>query len=171
MEKVILVNKRDEKIGEEEKLAAHQKGQLHRAISIFIFNSRGELMLQQRAIDKYHCGGLWSNTCCTHPRVGETASKAAKRRLREEMGFQTELEEIFTFTYKKEFDNGLTENELDHVFIGDYESEPEINLQEAENWKWISLDDLEADVKANPEKYTYWFKKVYKKVFEYRNLD
>lgn len=157
-EYVILVDENDAPVGQEEKMRAHELGLLHRAFSIFIFNSSGELMLQQRALDKYHCGGLWTNTVCSHPRAGEETLDAAHRRLQEEMGFDTELKELFCFTYKAPFPNGLTEHEFDYVFIGKYDAEPILNRDEAESWKWITLSDLEKDIEANPNAYTFWLK-------------
>lgn len=144
--------------GEMEKLAAHQQGVLHEAFSIFIFNKLGELLLQQRAIGKYHSGGLWTNTCCSHARVGENISTAVHRRLQEEMGFDTELEEVFTFTYKVAFDNGLTEHEFDHVFIGNYEGEIKPDADEVESYKWVNIAKLKGYIEHHPEKYTYWLK-------------
>lgn len=156
---VILVDKQDQQIGTEEKLKAHQNGaQLHRAFSIFIFNAKGELMLQQRAAHKYHSGGLWANTCCSHQRLGETTLVAAHRRLQEEMGFDTDMKEVFSFVYRAELDQGLTEHEYDHVLIGLYDNEPNVNPEEVGSWRWIAIDDLLADIKNNPEQYTEWFK-------------
>jgi len=158
-EKIILVDKNDNQVGIEEKLKAHQNGgKLHRAFSIFVFNSKGELMLQKRAKTKYHCPGLWTNTCCSHPRPGEELEDAAHRRLKEEMGFDCELKEDFDFIYKAKFDNGLTEWEFDHVFLGQYDGSPRINPNEADDWKWIKMRDLKKDIKANPRNYTPWFK-------------
>lgn len=157
-EHIILVNEQDEQVGTEEKLRAHELGLLHRAFSIFIFNSKGELMLQQRAWHKYHCGGLWTNTCCSHPRVGEDTAAAAHRRLQEEMGFDCELREVFSFVYKVPFANGLTEHEFDHVFVGTYDADPVLNPEEAAAWKWISPADLQAAIAADPDNYTYWLK-------------
>ena len=157
-EKVILVNEKDEQIGLMPKLEAHQKALLHRAFSVFIFNDKNELMLQQRALDKYHSPGLWTNTCCSHPRPGESLEEATKRRILEEMGFSCEMKEVFSFIYKAPFDHGLTEHELDHVFTGKYEGEPVLNPDEVEDWKWVEVNDLLSDVKENPDEYTVWFK-------------
>ncbi|MBL8031582.1 MAG: isopentenyl-diphosphate Delta-isomerase [Candidatus Doudnabacteria bacterium] len=157
-EHIVLVNEQDEQVGTEEKLRAHELGLLHRAFSIFVFNSRGELMLQQRALHKYHCGGLWTNTCCSHPRVGEGTAAAAHRRLQEEMGFDCELREVFSFVYKVPFANGLTEHEFDHVFVGTYDADPVLNPEEAAAWKWISPTDLQAAIAKDPDNYTYWLK-------------
>lgn len=158
MEEVILVDEQDREIGTMEKLAAHQQGKLHRAFSILVFNSRGELMLQQRAMDKYHSGGLWTNTCCSHPRPGESAVEAGRRKLVQEMGFDSELTYSHKFIYKVELDNNLIEHEWDHVLIGYYDGEPAINKHEALNWKFIGIDELRKDVVNNPQDYTIWFK-------------
>jgi len=163
-EKVILVDKNNRKIGEEEKIKAHKEGKLHRAFSIFIFNSKGELLIQQRANSKYHSGGLWSNTVCSHPRLGESLIKSAHRRLKEEMGFDCELKKLFCFIYKAKFENGLTENEYDCVFIGKFDGEPEPNLEEVSNYKWINIKNLKKDIKKNPDKYAIWFKIALKKI-------
>ena len=158
-ERVVLVDENDNEIGTEEKLKAHQDGgKLHRAFSIFVFNSKGELMLQKRARSKYHFGGLWTNTCCSHPRPGEPLMETARRKLRQEMGFETDLEELFTFAYRATSENGLTEHELDHVLTGRFDGDPRPNPEEAEGWKWASLDDLAEDIKANPDRYTPWFR-------------
>jgi len=157
-ETVILVNDQDEIIGVEEKIEAHQLGILHRAFSIFIFNPNGELLLQKRAATKYHSPGHWSNTCCGHPRFGESIEQACHRRLREEMGFDCELNEIFSFTYRAELDNDLIENEYDHVFIGSFDGPPNQNYDEVEAWKWISLESLRADAHLKPKAYTPWLK-------------
>lgn len=164
MEKVILVNEQDEPIGEMEKMEAHEKGLLHRAFSVFIFNEKNELLLQKRASSKYHSGGLWSNSCCSHPRKGETVVEAGTRRLIEEMGFSVPLEAVFSFIYKAELDNSLTEHELDHVLIGRYNDGPIINLDEVEDWKYIDLDSLSDDMKNHPEIYTEWFKIIFDRV-------
>jgi isopentenyl-diphosphate delta-isomerase len=155
---IVLVDENDNDIRMAEKLAAHLEAKMHRAFSIFIFNSRGELMLQKRAKQKYHSGGLWTNTCCSHPRPNEPLEQAARRRLQEEMGFSCPLTEKFSFKYKVEFDNGLTENEYDHVFTGNYNQEPKINPAEAEDWKWMNLTDLKQDIKNNPDIYSHWIK-------------
>jgi isopentenyl-diphosphate delta-isomerase len=157
-EYVILVDENDNLIGTAEKMDAHKNPKLHRAFSIFIINSKDELLIQKRADDKYHCPGMWANTCCSHPRPGESLEKAAHRRLQEEMGFDTELMKVFSFIYKTEFDNGLTEEEYDHIFLGKWDGTPKINLQEVEDYKWISGDFLKEDIKKNPEIYTAWFK-------------
>jgi len=158
MEKIILVDENDREMGSGEKLKVHEEGKLHRAFSIFVFNSKGELLLQRRAASKYHCGGLWTNTVCSHPRVGESLDKAVHRRLKEEMGFDVPLKEVFSFIYKVRFGNGLTEHELDHVFFGQYDSEPRPNPEETDGWKWVSLGELKKNVKKNPDSYTYWFR-------------
>lgn len=160
-EKVILVNERDEPLGLMEKMEAHEKGLLHRAFSVFVVDDENNLLLQQRAIIKYHSGGLWTNTCCSHPRQNETTLEAAHRRLIEEMGFDCDLKPLTTFIYKAELDHGLTEHELDHVFIGQWRGRPLINKEEVENFKWMHVDDVEADIAANPDKYTAWFKIIY----------
>ncbi|MEX2707291.1 MAG: isopentenyl-diphosphate Delta-isomerase [Candidatus Freyrarchaeum guaymaensis] len=155
---VILVDENDTEIGAEEKLKAHRDGKLHRAFSIFIFNSEGEMLLQKRAKSKYHSGGLWSNACCSHPRPGESLEQAAHRRLQEEMGFDCDLQKAFHFVYKTKLDNDLTEYEFDHVFIGNYEGEIKVNPDEAEDFKWVKMDDVKEDVIKHPENYTEWFK-------------
>lgn len=160
-DKVVLVDTADCVMGIMEKLEAHQKGMLHRAVSVFIFNQKGEWLLQQRALNKYHSPGLWSNTCCTHPQPDESYREAASRCLMEEMGMDCVLSEISPLLYKAEFDNGLTEHELDHVFIGVTDSLPLINKDEAHDWKYISYDKLQIDLWLNPTKYTVWFRKKY----------
>jgi isopentenyl-diphosphate Delta-isomerase len=166
-DKVILVNTKNEVLGTMPKLEAHEKGVLHRAFSVFIFNDNGELMLQQRAASKYHSPLLWTNTCCSHQRIDEENVIAGKRRLREEMGFETELNELFSFIYKAPFDNGLTEHELDFVLVGHYNENPKINIEEVEHWKWVSLDVLLQDIKKNPSDYTVWFKIIFDKFYHY----
>lgn len=168
MEHVILVDENDQVLGTEEKIQAHRDAKLHRAFSIFIFNAKGEMMLQRRAEEKYHCGGLWTNTCCSHPQEGETPEQAAHRKLKQEMGFDTELKHLFWFIYKAPFDNGLTEHELDHVFIGTWDGEPEVNPEEAADWKWAAPEEVRQDVAANPDKYTPWFKIALDKVIEHQ---
>ncbi|WXG40518.1 MAG: isopentenyl-diphosphate Delta-isomerase [Candidatus Freyarchaeum deiterrae] len=157
-ETVILVDETDKEIGTEEKIKAHEEGKLHRAFSIFIFNSREEMLLQKRAKSKYHSGGLWSNACCSHPRPGEAIDKAAHRRLMEEMGFDCDLKESFDFVYKANLDHNLTEYEFDHVFIGKHDGKIKLNPEEAEDFKWVSIDTLKENVEKHPEKYTIWFK-------------
>lgn len=158
VEQVILVDEQDNEIGSMEKIEAHEKALLHRAFSIFIFNEAGEMMLQQRALSKYHSPGLWTNTCCSHPRPGESLEEATGRRIVEEMGFSCEMKEVFDFIYEAPFDDGLTEHELDHVFVGMYNEDPEINAEEVAGWMWIDVDELLSEVKENPENYTVWFK-------------
>ncbi len=165
-EKVILVNENDEQLGLMEKMEAHQKAVLHRAFSVFVFNKKGELMLQQRALDKYHSPGLWTNTCCSHQRNGETNIQAGKRRLREEMGFECSLRELFSFVYKAPFDNGLTEHELDHVMVGHYDGDPVINPAEVASFKWMRTEDVKRDIREQPELYTEWFKIIFKEYQE-----
>jgi isopentenyl-diphosphate delta-isomerase len=157
-ERVVLVNEEDEAIGVEEKMRAHLDGALHRAFSIFVFNSGGELLLQKRSSTKYHSRGLWSNTCCGHPRPGESVEAASRRRLREEMGFDCEVEEVFKFIYRAELEGGLFEHEYDHVLVGRFDGEPAPDGAEADDWKWVDLETLGADVRARPAEYTYWFK-------------
>ncbi|MFD2585294.1 isopentenyl-diphosphate Delta-isomerase [Croceitalea marina] len=166
-EQVILVNEKDEPIGLMPKMEAHEKAVLHRAFSVFIMNAKGETMLQQRAADKYHSPLLWTNTCCSHQRDGETNLEAGKRRLQEEMGFEVELKELFSFIYKAPFDNGLTEHELDHVMMGYYNEEPQINPEEVQDWKWMKPEAIKSDISNNPESYTEWFKIIFDKFYNY----
>ncbi len=166
-ENVILVNEKDEQIGLMPKLEAHEKAVLHRAFSVFVLNTNNEIMLQQRAHQKYHSPLLWTNTCCSHQRDGETNIEAGCRRLFEEMGFETDLKELFHFIYKAPFDNGLTEHELDHVMIGYYNDEPKINIEEVENWKWMSIDDVKKDIQLHPEIYTVWFKIIFDEFYHF----
>lgn len=158
MAQVILVNEADEAIGTMEKMEAHQKALLHRAISVFIFNTNGELLLQQRALQKYHSAGLWTNTCCSHPEPGEVTLAAAERRLKEEMGFTTALNHAFTFTYLSNFDNGLTEHEVDHVFTGVYDGSIIPNAEEVAAFQFVSMDELQQSIQNDPQKFTSWFK-------------
>ncbi len=166
-EKVILVNEHDEQIGLMPKLEAHQKAVLHRAFSVFVLNKNNELMLQQRAHQKYHSPMLWTNTCCSHQRDGETNLEAGSRRLFEEMGFKTELKELFHFIYKAPFDNGLTEHELDHVMIGYFDENPIINPEEVEDFKWMTIEDIKSDMIKNPSIYTIWFKIIFDEFYHY----
>lgn len=164
---VILVNQNDEQIGLMPKLEAHEKALLHRAFSVFVINDKNEIMLQQRAASKYHSPLLWTNTCCSHQRQGETNLQAGSRRLKEEMGFETSLKELFSFIYKAPFDNGLTEHEFDHVMIGTYNSVPYINKDEVESWKWMAIADIKMDIEKSPEIYTEWFKIIFDKFYHY----
>ena len=170
-EKVILVDENDTQVGLMPKLEAHQKGLLHRAFSVFIFNSNHQLLLQKRAVSKYHSGGLWTNTCCSHPREGEETINAANRRLIEEMGIKTNLRKVFDFIYKAELDNELTENEFDHVFYGLYNQDPIINTEEADDFKWVDLETLNNDITVNGQNYTVWFKIAFDYFYKYLNND
>jgi len=161
-EHVVLVDEKGNEIGVAEKMHAHQNGLLHRAFSIFVFDADNRLLLQRRAKHKYHSGGLWANTCCSHPRPGEAVADAAHRRLREEMGFDCPLEEKFSFLYKKAFDNGLTEHEYDHVFVGFYSGEVAPNPAEVEAYRWCSVTDLKDDVARNQTSYVYWLRLILK---------
>ena len=166
-EQVILVNEQDEQIGLMPKMEAHEKAILHRAFSVFILNKEGQLMLQQRALHKYHSPGLWTNTCCSHQRMGETNLEAGARRLQEEMGFETPLEELFSFIYKAPFDNGLTEHELDHVLLGHHNAVPEINTEEVASWKWMDLDQVAKEIITMPDQYTVWFKIIFDRFYKH----
>ncbi|MGA8852570.1 MAG: isopentenyl-diphosphate Delta-isomerase [Christiangramia sp.] len=166
-EKVILVNEKDEQIGLMEKIEAHEKALLHRAFSVFVFNDKNELMIQQRALSKYHSPGLWTNTCCSHQREGESNVEAGKRRLQEEMGFSTDLKDTISFIYKAPFDNGLTEHEFDHILVGNFKGEPDLNPDEVASWKWVSLEDLQVDMEKNPHIYTEWFKIIFDKYYSH----
>ena len=163
---VILVDENDRQTGVAGKMEAHRRGLLHRAVSVFVINSRGEWILQRRALDKYHSNGLWTNTCCTHPYPNETTSDAAKRRLIEEMGIKCNLVDLFTFIYKEKLDNELTEHELDHVFFGISDDTPEPNTVEVEEWKTVTFTDLREDIAKNPFGYTFWFREIYERVNE-----
>lgn len=149
-----------------EKIEAHEKALLHRAFSVFVFNNKNELMLQQRAAEKYHSPLLWTNTCCSHQRDGESNIEAGKRRLQEEMGFSCELEEVFSFIYKAPFDNGLTEHEYDHVMIGRFNDEPIVNPEEVASYKWMPLEEVKNDIENHPEEYTAWFKIIFKESYD-----
>ena len=166
-EEVILVNTLDEQIGTMPKMEAHEKAVLHRAFSVFIMNDKGETMLQQRAAHKYHSPLLWTNTCCSHQRVGETNIGAGRRRLQEEMGFTADLKELFSFIYKAPFDNGLTEHELDHVMIGKFNGKPIINPEEVADFKWMKPEDVQIDIAENPQQYTVWFKIIFEKFYDH----
>lgn len=163
---VILVDENDQEIGQMEKMEAHEKGLLHRAFSVFVFDKEGKFLLQRRALSKYHSGGLWTNTCCSHPRQGETTKQAAVRRLGEELGFEADVEEQFSFIYKSKLDKGLTEHELDHVFFATYEGDIIPNPEEVAEVKYVGLDDLKNDMTNHPENYTEWFKICFNEVLE-----
>ncbi|MFA6300974.1 MAG: isopentenyl-diphosphate Delta-isomerase [Candidatus Paceibacterota bacterium] len=165
---LILVDENDIPIGTEEKLEAHQKGDLHRAFSIFVFNEKNELLIQRRTLSKYHSGGLWANTCCSHPRPDEDTLQAAHRRLVEEMGFDCDLAEAFNFIYKANLDNNLVEHEFDHVLIGKYDGEPIPNPAEVDRYKWVNLEWLEDDIKNNGNIYCEWVKTCFNKLLEYK---
>ena len=158
MTEVILVNKNDQPIGQMDKLEAHQKGLLHRAFSIFVFNNKGEMLLQQRAMGKYHSAGLWTNACCSHPQPGEETKTAAIRRLKEELGFETSIEKIFDLYYRTEFENGLTEHEFDHVFAGEYDGPVNPDPEEIMDISYKSMDEISEGLIKNPEQYTHWFR-------------
>ncbi|MFV0153567.1 isopentenyl-diphosphate Delta-isomerase [Empedobacter falsenii] len=164
---VVLVDQDDQKLGLMEKQQAHVAGLLHRAFSVFVFNSKGELMIQQRAASKYHSPTLWTNTCCSHPRDNETYEEAAHRRLQEEMGFDCELEYKFNFIYKAHLENDLIEHELDHVFIGTFDEDPKLNPEEVMAYRWVELDDLKKDIEKNPQNYTAWFKIIFEHYVSY----
>lgn len=166
-ELVVLVNEKDEKVGLMPKMEAHEKALLHRAFSVFVFNDENELLLQQRALDKYHSPGLWTNTCCSHQRDGENNINAGKRRLMEEMGFVTDLKEVMSFIYKASFDNGLTEHEFDHIMVGTFNGLPKINPKEVANWKWMPLEEVKTDIEKHPENYTAWFRIIFEKFYQH----
>ena len=159
-----MVNEHDEQRGVMEKMEVHEKGLLHRAFSIFIFNARGEMLLQQRAMNKYHSGGLWTNCCCSHPQPGEDVHAAALRRLQEEMGFTADVKKIFDFVYRAEFDNGLTEHEFDHVFAGEYDGAIMLNPNEAMDYSYLPFEDLKNSLEEQPEKFTAWFRLAFPKI-------
>ncbi len=166
-DRVILVNESDREIGSAGKLEAHRDGKLHRAFSIFVFNAKGELLLQKRSTKKYHSDGLWTNTCCSHPRPGERIETEVLQRLQQEMGFQCDLQWIFSFPYKVQFRNNLIENEIDHVFIGRFEGTPSPNPDEVDDWKWMDLEVLVHDVKLHPHAYSYWLTICLDQVLEF----
>ncbi len=167
---VVLVDESDRELQLMEKMEAHEKGLLHRAFSVFVINNQNELMLQRRALDKYHSGGLWTNTCCSHPRDGEPVEAAAHRRMMEEMGFDCPMEKAFDFIYRAELDKGLIEHEFDHLFIGHFEGEPKINPVEVAEWKWMNIEELKDDLMHNPEKYTVWFRIIFDRFYQNLNL-
>lgn len=163
-EMVVLVNEFDEQIGLMEKMQAHEQALLHRAFSVFLFDHEGLMLLQKRALTKYHSGGLWTNACCSHPRAGETTLAAAQRRLFEELGIKPEIHEAFSFTYKAAFDNGLTEHEYDHVFVGRYQGPITPNPQEVSEYMYRSIEDIRSDLQTIPDLYTEWFKIAFEQV-------
>jgi isopentenyl-diphosphate delta-isomerase len=158
IEEVILVDEKDMEIGSMEKMKAHEESKLHRAFSVFLFNERGEMLIHQRALEKYHSGGLWTNACCSHPRPGENTKSAAERRLYEELRIQCQINEVYSFIYKAKLDKGLTEHEFDHVFFGRFNDELNPNPKEVLDWKYISIQDLNHEINHSPEQYTEWFK-------------
>lgn len=161
---VIVVDETDRPVGRMEKLAAHESGALHRAFSIFLFDRDGRWLLQQRHPEKYHSGGLWTNTCCSHPRPGDDTVEAADARLMEEMGISAPLEPAFSFTYRVEFDEGLVEHELDHVLVGRFDGEPTPDPVEAIDWRWVTTDELFEELTEHPDRFTYWFRLVAERV-------
>lgn len=165
MEKVILVDEKNNEVGVEEKISVHRMGKLHRAFSVLIYNSKGEMLLQKRALSKYHCGGLWANAACSHPRLGESIDYAAHRRLKEEMGLDCPLEKKFSFVYRADFGE-MIEHEFDQVFVGEYNGKVFLNLDEVEDYAWVSLVELRKDAVVNPQKYTPWFLKILERVEE-----
>jgi len=170
MEEVILVSPQDEEIGYMEKMEAHQLGLLHRAFSVFLFNSKGEMLLQKRAISKYHSGGLWTNACCSHPRKGETIEQAASRRTREELGCEPELQKIHTFIYKAALDNNLIEHEFDHVLVGNYEGEMNLNVNEVSEIVYLPIQKIRQEMNEQPDKFTVWFKIIFEEVISILQL-
>lgn len=164
LNQVILVNEQDEEVGTMEKIEAHRKAVLHRAFSVFIFNKKGEMLLQQRALGKYHSGGLWTNACCGHPSPGELTADAAVRRLEEEMGFTTGLDELFNFTYRHAFDNGLTEYEFDHVFAGNWDAPVFPSHEEVNDYCLLSLEEIRNSMTAHPQQFTVWFRIIFPRV-------
>jgi len=170
-EYVVLVDNQDNQVGLMEKMEAHVNPTLHRAFSIFIFNSKNEMLMQRRALTKYHTPGLWTNTCCSHPRDGESLEAATKRRLMEEMGMECELNELFSFIYKADVMQGLIEHEFDHVFVGVSDATPLINKEEVDSYKYETIENIKADIEKHPENYTAWFKIAFDKLYNRRKLD
>jgi isopentenyl-diphosphate delta-isomerase len=163
-EYVVLVDEHDNELGLMEKLQAHREGKLHRAISVFIFNSQKELLLQKRADEKYHSGGLWTNTCCSHPFPNEEPAKAAVRRLQEEMGLHANLQHVFNFFYQANVENGLTEHEFDHIYFGFSDEIPAANPSEVSAWKYANMQEIEQEMQQNPQEFTIWFKLIFQKI-------
>jgi isopentenyl-diphosphate delta-isomerase len=168
-QQVILVNEKDMETGVAGKMQAHQSGLLHRAFSIFVFNTKGEMLLQQRALNKYHSGGLWTNACCSHPNPGEDVKLAALRRLKEEMGFETALEKVFDFVYKAEVENGLTEHEFDHVFTGEYDGMIEFSREEVMDCCYKSMKEISGSLQNQPQQFTAWFRLAFPKIENWWN--
>ena len=166
-QQLILVDEQDQIVGYGEKMEVHEKALLHRAFSIFVMNDQDEIMLQMRALSKYHSGGLWANTCCSHPIKGEDQSLTVHRRLSEEMGFSCVLKPVFSFIYKAQLDKGLTEHEYDHVYFGRFAGNPQPNPEEVGDWKWMPIDKLYEDLNKNPERYVFWIKPAFEKFFQY----
>ena len=166
IEEVILVDNEDRQIGLMEKMQAHREAKLHRAFSVFLLNDKGEVLLQQRALDKYHCGGMWTNACCSHPRAGESLQAAVDRRLQEEMGIVCETNWVYSFIYKADVGEGLFEHEFDHVFFGRFSDEPKPDADEVSDWAYVTLEELKSDVEVNPTKYTPWFKIILAEVLD-----
>ncbi len=164
IENVILVDENDQEVGVMEKMQAHKEAVLHRAFSVFLWNENNELLLQKRQVDKYHCGGLWTNTCCSHPKVDETLAQAVERRLREEMDIACDTNWMYSFVYKADLGNGLFEHEFDHVYFGEYSGDPSPDANEVEDWKYMGIDALKQDILENPDHYTPWFKIILKEV-------
>ncbi len=169
LQQVVLVNENDEVLGAMEKMEAHQKALLHRAFSIFVFNSKGEMLLQQRAAHKYHSPGLWTNACCSHPQPGEETAAAAIRRLQEEMGFVIPVQKVFDFVYKTAFDNGLTEYEFDHVFAGEYEGPVLFNADEVQDICYKAMPEISKSLQTHPQKYTAWFHLAFPRIEKWWN--
>ncbi len=165
-EMLILVDENDRQIGTGEKMEVHRAGTLHRCFSIFVFNSSGDVLLQKRAKSKYHSGGLWTNTCCSHPRDGEQLDDSVHRRLIEEMGFDCEMKEVFTFIYRAELDHELTEHEFDHVYIGKYNGKVTPNPEEADGYEWETIEAVKEDIEKNPDRYTVWSKIAFARLLE-----
>jgi isopentenyl-diphosphate delta-isomerase len=170
MEQVVLVNEQDQEIGLMEKMEAHRTGELHRAFSVFIFNQQGQMLLQRRALDKYHSGGLWTNACCSHPRPGEGVGDAAGRRLKEELGFSAALEPVFNFVYKANFENGLTEHEFDHVYFGKHNGKIFPNPKEVMDVEFENMETIAAELRSDPKKFTAWFQLVFDRVYDWWKL-
>jgi len=167
MDPVILVDEKDSPVGMSAKMEAHQKGMLHRAFSIFIFNTKGEMLLQQRALHKYHSGGLWTNACCSHPAPGEEMTETIQKRLKEEMGFRTPVKKIFDFIYRAKLDNGLTEHEFDHVFAGEYDGPVDFNKHEVMDYCYMEMPEIDRSLQDHPAKYSVWFQLAFPRVMEW----